>query len=333
MTSLSSSHYLASILLPSDAYEAELNSQLLDSLASSPARAEITSLKILPGPPNRACFLESFFSKLLQLPFSVKITTPEQEYQEMIAGYEDGRPDPTDPDRIWRALSLEIRLELSGARDARLFLRESPCESLAMVSFAFDPSAINGCQRHIDNQPEPESDLPLFRELLGTLINAYPVISGTLGLDIAAIDAGLPHDEIILEDGTWLQQVIGKLRQTGREDNLDCIYINGSPWGFDRPFVYDRIEPSDGYRDTWAGRHYHDLHVVEKIRVAADQATQAYSRMYGSSYPKDDRDDALLYLSKAIALANDINLDNESARLKECYDHINEVYNSQFRRR
>lgn len=306
--------------MASNAYEAAIDDRI------HAAREDRTDSAILPGPPNRAYFLDSFFTQLRHLPFAMEITTPEPEFEEMIIGYEDGRPDPTDPAKKWRAFSLSLRMDLGGTQDATLLLRESPCESLTMASLVFaadtDESAAHA---------EPSAKRYLFREFLCTLINSYPVICGTIGLDIVAIEAGLPHDEFRLDNGRWLQQFIEKLRLSGREDDLFCVYINGSPWQFDRPFIYDNIEPHDSHLDTWAGRRFFDLHKIKEIRIHVEKGELAYARMYESGYPKDDRDDALMSLAKAISMANELGLEQEAARLKAQSEHINAVFNSQFR--
>jgi hypothetical protein len=69
----------------------------------------------------------------------------------------------------------------------------------------------------------------------------------------------------------------------------------------------------------------------EDIVLFAQLAEQACARMYDSSYPKDDRDDALAYLSKAIQLAGCMGNGREEARLKQRYAEIEAVFNSQFR--
>jgi hypothetical protein len=54
--------------------------------------------------------------------------------------------------------------------------------------------------------------------------------------------------------------------------------------------------------------------------------------MYESNYPKDDRDDALGFLSNAIKLAGSLGLVDLEAGLKSRSEHINQVFISQFRR-
>jgi hypothetical protein len=328
---MSRNYYLASILLSSDSYEAELNEQILGALRDSPSVAEMAAPRILPGPPNRAYFIDRFFSELAHLPCSVEIINPDQIYHEQVGGYEDGRPDPADPAGTWRAMALDVELELGGRRTAKLYLRELPGEQWVQVIFGFESSLVRGGRGLEGDRRKEESDLPRFREFLLALMEAYPAISGTLGLDIDAVTAGLPHGESRLENGMWLHELNSGLRKAGIEYGFDFIIVNGAAWGWDRPFVYDRIEPRGRAGDINAGRPYYDLHLVEEVRVKVEQAEQAYGRMYESKRPKDDRDDALLFLSKAVGLATDLGLGKEAARLKERYEHIIKVYNSQFR--
>jgi hypothetical protein len=328
---MSRSCYLVSILLPSDSYEAELNGKILGALRDSPSASEISTPRILPGPPNRAYFLDRFFSELVGFPLSVRIITPEQVFQEQVDGYEDGRPDPADPAGTWRAMALDVELELGGRRTAKLYVRELPGEQFVQVIIGFESSSIRGGRRLEEDRRKQESDLPRFREFLLALMEVYPAISGTLGLELDAVTAGLPHDEFRLENGKWLHRLNCGIRQSGIEYGFDFIIVNGAAWGWDKPFVYDRIEPRGSVQDFKAVGPYYDLHLVEEMRVNAERAEQAYGKMYESKYPKEDRDDALLFLSKAIGLATDLGLEGEVAGLKERYEHVIKVFNSQFR--
>lgn len=310
-------HYLASILLRADSYEAELNEQLLGKLRNHPVASKISSPGILPGPVNRAYFIDRFLSELRRLPSSVEITTSEPVFQEQVDGYEDGRPDPVEPGGTWRAMSLDVRLDSGGERSAKLFLRELPCEQLVLAGFAFESFS--------------DGDLPRFRDFLLALTGGCPALSGTLGLDLDAATAGLPHDPFRLDNGMWLHRLIRRVRQAGHGHSFDFIIVNPAASGWDKPFVYDGIEPRKYARDPVGGREHYDLRVVEEIRVNAERAEHAYARMYESKYPKDDRDDALSLLSKAIGLAIDLGLEEETATLKERHEHIAEVFNSQFR--
>ncbi len=325
-------YYLASILLRSSSYEGELNEQILRALRSSPSASRIAAPRILLNTPNRRFFIDRFLSELAHLPFAVEIITPEQEVGQQIDGYEEGRPDPVDPAGTWRAMSLDIRMELGGKRDAKLFLSELQSGELVMISFAFDPSTVKGGRWHNDDSLKQESDLPRFREFLLSLTEVYPVLIGTLGFDLDAVAAGLPDDELRLENRMSLHQLTSAIRQEGHEYSFDLAIINPAASGGNKPFVYDCIEPRKSVQEIEAGGRYHDLRLVEELRVNAERAEQAYDRMYESHHPKDDRDDALGFLSKAIGLAGSLGLAQIEGGLKSRYEHINEVFNSQFRR-
>lgn len=328
---MSRESYLASILLRSDSYEAELDERLLRALRANPSASHIPSPRILPGPPNRAYFLDRFFSDLAQLPASVDIIDPEQVFHEQIDGYEDGKPDPGDPGGTWRAMALHVRMDLGGEKAAKLYLRESPCERFVLVTFGFESSSVRGGRWNRENGSKEDSDLPRLREFLLALAEAYPAIVGTLGLELDADASGLPDDGASLANGRWLHRVNTRIRQSGNGHGYDFIIVHGAAWGWDKPFVYDCIEPRKFSRDMKAGKWYYDLLLVEEMRANAERAEEAYGRMYESKRPKDDRDDALLFLSKSIGLAADMGLGKEAARLKERYGHIDEVFNSQFR--
>jgi len=324
--------YYASILLPGNIYEAELDRLILGSLRESPAAMEIAAPAILPGTPNRTYFIERFLLELAGLPFACKILSPQQERERQLDGYEEGRPDPTDPRGIWRAMSLDMQMELRGKRDAKLFFREFADGELVCISIAFDPSGIHGGRWRKDAGQLQESDLPRFRDFLCALIDAYPAVVATLGLDIIAVSPDLPHGENRLDNGKLLHDFLSKARREGREDHADCIFIESSHWGFDKPFVYDCIEPGVIEKGCWAGRQFYDMHRVEEMRAVAERAEQAYDRMYESSRPKDDKDDALGFLAKAIEQAAELGLGKEADRMRSRYEHINNVYNAQFRR-
>jgi len=325
-------YYFASILLQRNTYDAEIDEKILDAMRKDPAAPETVSPRILPGSPNREYFIDRFLSELVHLPFGVEVTSTDDEYWKQVDGYDAGRPDPTDPQSLWRAMSLDMQMELRGTRKAKIFFNEFANGALVNISIAFDHSTINGGRWRKDVSPQLESDLPRFREFLLALIGTYPVIVATLGLDITAVSPDLPHGEFRLDNGNLLHEFLSKARRGGYEDAIDCIFINSSHWGFDKPFVYDCIEPRIYDKGAWAGRLCYDMHLVEEMRATAERAEQAYSRMYESNYPKDDKDDALGFLSKAIKQATELGLEKEVVRLKSHYDHIIEVYNAQFRR-
>lgn len=325
-------YYLASIILRSDAYEAGLNAQILGTLRNSPSAPEIASPAILAGPPNRVYFIESFLSGLFLLPFAVEIITPGEEVEYQIDRYEDGLPDPGNPRGLWRAMLLDIRVKVGGERAAKIFLRELPSEDLVHISFAFDSATVRGGRWHQEGGAPPVSDLPRFREFLLALTEVYPVLVGTLGFDLDAVHAGMSDNQYWRENRMSFSQLAGVLRQSGSDHNFDFVIIDAAVGGGNKPFVHDGIGPRQSFRNGAAGGPYHDLRLVAEIGQLIEQGELAYGRMYESKYSRDDRDDALGFLAKAISLAGSLDLVGVEDDLKQRYDHINGVFNAQFRR-
>lgn len=69
----------------------------------------------------------------------------------------------------------------------------------------------------------------------------------------------------------------------------------------------------------------------DDIDVFARLAEHAYARMYKSSHPKDERDDALYHLNMALRIARVLKLNEREAELRARYEHIDAVFNAQFR--
>ncbi|MDO8310942.1 MAG: hypothetical protein Q7T25_03285 [Sideroxyarcus sp.] len=157
------------------------------------------------------------------------------------------------------------------------------------------------------------------------------MLIATIGFDIVALSAVLPDDELNMAESVSLDQLTRVIRQEGRSHNCDFVIINTAVSGGDRPFVFNRIEPMYGSQEIEAGGKYHDLHLAEELRQHAERAEKAYGRMYESRHPKDERDDALGDLAQAIGLAGTLGLMDISADLKGRYEHIDEVFNAQFR--
>lgn len=70
----------------------------------------------------------------------------------------------------------------------------------------------------------------------------------------------------------------------------------------------------------------------DDIEIFAKLAELAYTRMYESSYPKGERDEALYQLKMALRIAQALKLTEKSAALQKRYEEIEAVFNSQFRR-
>lgn len=324
--------YLASILLSSSCYEGELNEQFFGALRSSPSASNIATPRVLPGPPNRGYFIQSFIGKLLKIPYGVEIVASQQEFDQQIEGYEDGIPDPVNPAWSLSAMELDIRLDLGGKRDAKISLLELSSGELALINFAFDLSTVQGGSGRPDKSLKQESDLPYFRAFLLALTEAYPVLIGTLGLDLDAAIADLSDDGFRLEIPISLNQLAGVIRQAGHSNGYDFAFISPAASGGNKPFVYDCISTPRSARECELIGEYHDPGLVEELCQHAERAEQCYGRMYDSAYPKDDRDDALGHLAKAIRLTGSLGFGKEEARLRERYAQIEAVFNAQVRR-
>ena len=68
------------------------------------------------------------------------------------------------------------------------------------------------------------------------------------------------------------------------------------------------------------------------IEIFAKLAELAYTRMYESSHPKDERDEALYQLKMALRIARVLKLTEKEAALQKRYEEIEAVFNTQFRR-
>lgn len=325
-------HYLASILLRSDAYEAELNGQILGALCKASSAREFTSPAVLPGPPNRTYFIDRVLSELVRIPFAIEWVTTELETEQQIDSYEEGRPDPICIGGIWRVMSLDMRVALGRKMDAKMFIRELPSEQHVVISFEFGAATLGSKENRNESSQSQVNDLRWYREFLLALTVSYPVLVATIGLDVVALDAVLPDDTLDMADSVSLDQLTRVVRQQGDSGNFDFVVITPMLAGGDRPFVFNRIAPMYGSREIEEGGKYHDLSLVEQLRQHAERAEQAYGRMYESSCPKDERDDALGYLSQAIRLADSLGLSDIESVMKARYEHIDEVFNAQFRR-
>jgi hypothetical protein len=320
--------YLASVVLASGAYEPELNTALLDAMRASAAAPKLVAPRVLPGPANRAYFLDRFFTDLESLAYAVKRVTPDAEFEQQMQGYEYGSPDPVEPDARWRAMSLALSLELGASREASLYIRELPGEELVLITFAFDASATRG---HAVAGAGADA-LPRFREFLLALSRVSPVLFATLGFDVDALTGWFPGDDFRLALPLSLDQLCGVYQRVGHGAGYDFVLLSPAVSGASKPLVYDSIRAGEIPRLGAEAGDVHELRLVEELRTHAVRAEQAYRSMYASNHPKDDRDDALGLLSRAIGLAGALGLAGIQASLSGRYEHVDAVFNSQFRR-
>jgi hypothetical protein len=319
MATLSCPPYILSILLPSDAYEKQLNKEFMAAVHATTDGSIIASLSIMPGPPNQAYFLHSFLDTLQHLPYGVQIITPQEEFDREQELYDTGRPDPVTPGATIRAISLDIRLEIDGPLEARLSLLEILPGDLVLANLMFDSNSLKIATG------DGLDELPRLRTLLFELIGAYPVLIGTMGVDIVAIPAEQPDD-------VWqLSMPSSPHLLTAMVKGCDVAYIAPSVSGTTLPCLHDAISVPRSTHDEDLPEEHVDFAMFARLHKHIVQAEDAYERMYDSAWPKDERDDALGHLETATCLAQELGLKKEAESLHERYEHIYKIFDSQFR--
>lgn len=285
---------------------------------------------LLPNSRDRKALIEHILKDLAKIPFAVEIRTPEQLIEQKLAAYLQGT---LRGDMIYRGMSLDLWVEICGRKPAELYIEELTDE-VVMLNFEFkgsdgDPPLWNSDGDFV------QGNVHHYRGFLRALNRIYPVLIGTIGLDLTAfdilcLDGG---ESFSLAGKLTLEQLARALPDPYSDYDYDFAIINPAASGGHAPFIYAqhyfRQEIDlDGAAEEQC---YRDLKRVEDIILNAGKAEKAYDRMYESKRPKDDRDDALLLLSKAIGQATDLGLEQVAASLKERYEHINAVFNAQFR--
>jgi hypothetical protein len=325
--------HTVSILLRSDAFEAELNAQILAALRSGPAAATMASPAVLAGPPNRSYFVDHVLARLTQLPFVVEIVTADCEVGRQLDRYEDGLPDPAHPKGTWHAMALDLRMQQDAVpRNARLFVRELPSGDLVQISVVLEPNTVDAAGNRDSGDSGRDREALALAELLLGLTAAYPVLVGTLGRDTLAVDAAFADGETRLDGPMSLEQLAGVLRRVEREHRIELAVVGATLAGAHKSFIYDRHDlTTRARRGEGAGGHY-DLRRIEELRGHVVRAEADYDAMYESKRPKDDKDDALAHLAKAIGVAGALGLEHISRELQARHEHIVAVYNAQFRR-
>jgi hypothetical protein len=81
--------------------------------------------------------------------------------------------------------------------------------------------------------------------------------------------------------------------------------------------------------EAFGGRQQH-RELRRHLQTSSAMAEASYARMYDSRHPRDDRDDALGFLSEAMRAARLLADHRALGELKTRYEHINAVYRSQF---
>jgi hypothetical protein len=301
----------------------------VDSFTHSESRRYYVSF-LLQNSPDRKALIEQFLRGLEKIPFAVVLETSEQLIEQKISSYLHGWPSGRE---IHRCMALDLRVELSGERKAELFIEEHSDE-LVSFDFAFDPSDITDPSWDLDKSEIIEGNKFVFREFLLALTEGCPVLIGTLALDLLARDI-FGFDDFHgynLADKLSLEQLAGPIYTPGSDYAYDFAIINPALSGANRPFVYPLIGGPQQDTGSEGEAGCYSMELVENLRRHVKQAEKAYDRMYEANYPLSDRDDALRHLSNAIELAGSLGLVKIGADLKSRYDHIDAVFNAQFRR-
>ncbi len=286
---------------------------------------------LLPNGTDRPALIKHFIGDLGNLPFDLKIQSPEHEIMQQLSSYEAGT---SKHGRLYRGMALELVADISGKKRAQLHFEEITGEVI-MVDFIFDAAGIRAADRAPGKDYGNQDTVHSFQTLLLALNNVYPVLIGTVARDLTASDIlGIEDgDQFTLAGKLSFEQLGRALYEPGSDYAYDFALINPAASGASKPFVYSLI----GYPekiDTSDGRTpYHDLEVIiTELRLHRARAELAYDRMYDSSTPKDEKDDALGHLSKATALAHSLGLSRIEADLRSRGEHINDVFKAQFRR-
>lgn len=310
------SRYLASILLLTDAYETESDRSSLEAMHNMPSEKGNSASMVTQGLPTLS-FIERVVMVLFDLPFA-EMLTPFDEYVQRADDYEYGVSDPEGCNGIARTMSLDIRLHLGGQKDARMIIREvSPRpDGVLLVNFAFA----------LPIEAERDKDLASFRAFLLALCDAYPVLVGTLGVNRDATTVCRSFEALM-----FFEEFV-EVASTAAHGDYDFIMVPPAASGLNKPYVHDRIAHELSFPvDEEQGKYYDLLH-YHALAEYDFLGQEAYGKMYESSWPKDDRDDALGFLAKAMELARSLELDRYEAELKARYEHVKAVYNAQFRR-
>jgi hypothetical protein len=282
---------------------------------------------LLPNGPDRRSMVERVLRDLDNPASQLQLLTPRPLIAQRIESYVEGKPHSG---RIFRGMSLDVRVAVDGEKDAELFLEEITDE-IVRLDIAFAPSAVRPSGWDLETHRIDFGNTRHFMHFLLALDKILPCLVGTLSLDLLASDLlGLEDGQTFcLADGMSLEQLAGPLYVPGADYQFDFAIINPAISGSDKPLIHSLIgKPGpDGETDA----RYHDLDVLEGISMAVAHAERAYSRMYESRTPREDRSDALIFLSKAIGLAASIGLEKEAARLEQRSEHIDAVFNAQFR--
>lgn len=307
--------FLVSILLPAEAYGTEAE------IAAPP----VTDAPQIAPPPPCLGFVDRFMVALFELPFGVTMLTPFEEYAQ---GADANREVSADLDTPF--LTLDFRLNLDGPKNAQARFYDiffGP-HGLVLVNFAFDGPVVEAALAP-DRGAMPA--LHPFREFLLALCAACPVLIGTLGVELDALIPDISFDGLVYDRKLSFRDLFDLAWQAKLGDYA-FMFVAQAAFNGGKPIVLDRVAPAASFPSTRENGMYRDLLLCYDMVENDYLGEQAYRKMYESSWPKDDKDDALGYLAKAISLARTLELEHYEAELRERYEQIRTVYDAQLRR-
>ncbi|MBJ6752395.1 hypothetical protein [Geomonas anaerohicana] len=305
-----------SILLPAEAYGRE------PETAAPPATA---APQIALQPPWLS-FVDRFMVALFELPFGASLLTPFEEHAGGADAYGDGSSAPDIP-----FLTLDLRLNLGGAKEAQACFYDicyGP-HGLVLVNFAFGGPVVDAALA-----PDRGATMPAllpFREFLLALCAACPVLIGTIGVELDALIPDISFDGLVYDRKLSYRDFF-HLAWHAKLGDYAFMFVNPAVFDGGKPLVMDRIAPARSFPSTQESSMYRDLLLCYEMVENDYLGEQAYRKMYESNWPKDDKDDALGYLARAISVAGTLELEQYEAELRERYEQIRTVYDAQFRR-
>lgn len=267
-------------------------------------------------------FVDRLMADLFRVPQIERLLIPFEQYAQLGDEFERATEKQSADDLLYKSISFDISLKMGRPVDALLSFVEvsPPPHHLVLVSFDLELKDIDFVGGDTDRIASEQ-----LRSLLFAVCDVSPVLIGTVGLELDAMMDGMSLAGLAHEGRLALPELLWMAWQA-QHGAYDLIVVAPEASGADRPFVADRLLPTGGKH----GKPCYELQRLYAVLELHDLAEQAYREMYVSPNPQDAKDDALGYLIQAIDLLRSFSLPGELV-LQERYDHIQAVYNAQFR--
>lgn len=307
-------YYVVSVLVAGDVY----------TVGGDPLQvwcaAEETRAVVQEKP--RSTFVDRLMADLLRVPQIERLLISFEQYVRLGDEFERVAENQSADGLFYKSVSFDICLNMGRPVDALLSFVEvaPPPHHLVLVSFDFELKDIDLVGGDADRIA-----LEQLRSFLFALCDVSPALIGTVGLELDAMMDGMPLTGLVHEGRLALPELL-RMAWQGQHGAYDLIVVAPAASGADRPFVADRLLPAGGQQS----KPCYELQRLYAVLELHDLAEQAYREMYITPSPQDAKDDALGYLVQAIDLLRLFALPGERV-LQERYDHIQAVYNAQFR--